>query len=152
MSKLGQRLIAAAEEALVFGEGHDTGAVRHDVPDVRAVRSRLGLTQPDFAARFGLPVGNVRDWEQGRVVPDRAAQVLLRVIVQAPQVVARAAACRPTASKKAAARAPAMKLASSRKPTAKKAAALSQPAASQAAARKPATKRFAAKPAARRPV
>lgn len=90
MSKLGQRMIAAAEEALAFAEGEDTGAILHEFPDVRAVRGRLGLTQPAFAERFGLSVGSVRDWEQGRVVPDGAARVLLRVIERNPDAVARA--------------------------------------------------------------
>ncbi|HEY8612370.1 MAG TPA: helix-turn-helix domain-containing protein [Roseomonas sp.] len=92
MSKLGARMIAAAEEALAFAEGKDTGAVIHTVPDVKAIRQRLGLTQATFAARFGLPVGNVRDWEQRRSTPDGAARVLLRVIERAPDVVAEAAA------------------------------------------------------------
>lgn len=66
------------------------GAVLHAPPDVRAIRARLKLTQPAFAKRFGLPVGTVRDWEQGRAVPDQAARVLLRVIEAAPETVARA--------------------------------------------------------------
>ena len=45
-------------------------------PDVRAVRRSLKLTQEEFAERFGLPLGTVRDWEQGAHRPDRAAQVL----------------------------------------------------------------------------
>lgn len=92
MSKLGSRMIAAAEEALAFAEGKETGAVVHTVPDVREIRQRLGLTQASFAARFGLPVGNVRDWEQKRATPDGAARVLLRVIERAPDVVAEAVA------------------------------------------------------------
>lgn len=90
MSKLGKRMIAAAEEALAFADGKNTGAVVHQVPDVRAVRKRLGLTQPSFAKRFGLPIGSVRDWEQGRVTPDGAARVLLRVIERNPEAVERA--------------------------------------------------------------
>lgn len=66
------------------------GAVVHVPPDVRAIRARLKLTQPAFAERFGLPVGTVRDWEQGRAVPDQAARVLLRVIERDPEAVQRA--------------------------------------------------------------
>jgi len=66
------------------------GAVVHVPPDVRAIRARLKLTQPAFAERFGLPVGTVRDWEQGRAVPDQAARILLRVIERDPEAVQRA--------------------------------------------------------------
>jgi putative transcriptional regulator len=60
------------------------------VPTVRALRKKLNLTQEEFAARFHLPLGTVRDWEQGAHVPDKAAQVLLTVIANDPDAVARA--------------------------------------------------------------
>ena len=60
------------------------------VPSVRALRQKLNLTQEEFAARFGLPLGTVRDWEQGAHRPDKAAQVLLTVIARDPDAVARA--------------------------------------------------------------
>lgn len=60
------------------------------ITDVRAVRLGLKLTQEEFAERFGLPLGTVRDWEQGAHRPDRAAQVLLRVIAKNPEAVMRA--------------------------------------------------------------
>jgi putative transcriptional regulator len=60
------------------------------VPTVRALRKKLNLTQEEFAARFHLPLGTVRDWEQGAHRPDKAAQVLLTVIAKDPDAVARA--------------------------------------------------------------
>lgn len=60
------------------------------VPTVRALRQKLNLTQEEFAARFHLPLGTVRDWEQGAHRPDKAAQVLLTVIAKDPGAVARA--------------------------------------------------------------
>jgi putative transcriptional regulator len=60
------------------------------VPMVRALRERLKLTQEEFAARFHLPLGTVRDWEQGAHRPDKAAQVLLTIIAKDPDAVARA--------------------------------------------------------------
>jgi putative transcriptional regulator len=60
------------------------------VPTVRALRRKLSLTQEEFAARFHLPLGTVRDWEQGAHRPDKAAQVLLTVIAKDPDAVARA--------------------------------------------------------------
>jgi putative transcriptional regulator len=60
------------------------------VPTVRALRKKLNLTQEEFAARFHLPLGTIRDWEQGAHRPDKAAQVLLTVIARDPDAVARA--------------------------------------------------------------
>ena len=65
------------------------GRARH-VLTVRALRKKLQLTQEEFATRFHLPLGTVRDWEQGAHRPDRAAQVLLTVIAKDPDAVARA--------------------------------------------------------------
>src|ERR1700746_1974803 len=59
-------------------------------PSVRALRQKLNLTQEPFAARFHLPLGTVRDWEQGAHRPDKAPQVLLTVIARDPDAVARA--------------------------------------------------------------
>lgn len=61
-------------------------------PQVRALRRRLNLTQEQFAQRFHLALGTVRDWEQGRNQPDHAAQALLQVIAFAPDVVEEALA------------------------------------------------------------
>jgi uncharacterized DUF497 family protein/DNA-binding transcriptional regulator YiaG len=60
------------------------------VPTVRALRKKLNLTQEEFAARFHLPLGTVRDWEQGAHRPDKAAQVLLTIIARDPDAVTRA--------------------------------------------------------------
>ena len=59
------------------------------VPDVRRVRAKLGLSQAAFAQRFGLSARTVQEWEQGRSVPDQPARVLLKVIEDAPETVAR---------------------------------------------------------------
>lgn len=58
------------------------------VPRVRTIRRALGLTQEEFASRFRIPVGTLRDWEQGRVEPDQAARAYLTVIARAPETVA----------------------------------------------------------------
>jgi putative transcriptional regulator len=41
-------------------------------PNPKVVRQALGLSQEELAARFRIPVGTLRDWEQGRVEPDAA--------------------------------------------------------------------------------
>lgn len=60
------------------------------VPHPKRIRQRLGLTQEEFAARFHLPLGTLRDWEQGARTPGTAARTLLRVIDYDPEFVARA--------------------------------------------------------------
>ena len=57
---------------------------------VRTVRKRLGLSQAEFAARFHVPVGTLRDWEQNRRRPDAPALAYLRVIAREPEIVAKA--------------------------------------------------------------
>lgn len=59
---------------------------------VRWVRKATGLTQEQFAERYRIPVGTLRDWEQGRREPDAAALAYLRVIEREPEAVARALA------------------------------------------------------------
>jgi putative transcriptional regulator len=57
------------------------------VPNPRRIQERLKLTQEQFAARFEVPLGTLRDWEQGVSYPDSAAKTLLRVIEQDPEAV-----------------------------------------------------------------
>ena len=68
-------------------------------PHVKVVRLRLKLSQDAFAAQFGIPLGTLRDWEQGRKEPDAAARAYLRVISVAPDAVRKALAARPPAAK-----------------------------------------------------
>jgi putative transcriptional regulator len=56
-------------------------------PQVRIIRRALGLSQEDFAARYHIPIGTLRDWEQGRVEPDQAARAYLTVIAREPETV-----------------------------------------------------------------
>lgn len=57
------------------------------VPQVAVVRRALGLTQEQFSERYRIPIGTLRDWEQGRKEPDQAAQAYLRVIATDPDAV-----------------------------------------------------------------
>ena len=59
-------------------------------PRAKIIRRALELSQEEFAARFHIPLGTLRDWEQGRVVPDQAARAYLTVIAREPQTVQRA--------------------------------------------------------------
>jgi DNA-binding transcriptional regulator YiaG len=58
--------------------------------DVKAVRARLGLTQEQFALRFGLEIDALQNWEQGRCQPDKASASYLRAIAAIPREVAEA--------------------------------------------------------------
>lgn len=58
------------------------------VPRVKTLRRALGLTQEEFAARYHIPLGTLRDWEQGRSQPDQPARAFLAVIARAPEEVA----------------------------------------------------------------
>jgi putative transcriptional regulator len=60
------------------------------VPRTKVLRRALGLSQEEFAARFHIPVGTLRDWEQGRFEPDAAARAYLTVIAREPEFVRRA--------------------------------------------------------------
>ena len=96
MSKLGKKLIAAAKEGVAIARGEmDPASYRLHVPakiNVRAMRQKLGMTQEEFAIRYGLTLARVRDWEQGRSAPDGAARAYLRVIEKEPEAVDRALA------------------------------------------------------------
>jgi putative transcriptional regulator len=59
----------------------------YPVPNPQQIRRRLHLTQEQFAARFHVPLGTLRDWEQGTRRPDTAARTLLRVIDRNPEAV-----------------------------------------------------------------
>ena len=57
------------------------------VARAKFIRQKLGLSQEDFAQRFRIPLGTLRDWEQHRCEPDQAAQAYLQVIERAPDTV-----------------------------------------------------------------
>lgn len=59
---------------------------------VITVRKQLQKSQPDFAKLLGIPVGTLRDWEQGRKQPDSAAVTLIKVAQSHPEVLANLAA------------------------------------------------------------
>jgi putative transcriptional regulator len=60
------------------------------VPRARTLRRALGLTQEEFSARFHIPLGTLRDWEQGKAEPDQSARAYLRAIAGDAAAVQRA--------------------------------------------------------------
>ncbi len=89
MSKAGESILRGAHQALAYAKGARDGFVAY-VPeqvDVVAIGTLLGLSQGEFAARFGFKLQN---WEQGCRRPDGAARAFLRVIEREPEAVLRA--------------------------------------------------------------
>jgi putative transcriptional regulator len=60
------------------------------VPRIKTLRRALRLTQEEFSARYHIPLGTLRDWEQGRCEPDQPARAYLTVIARDPDGVVRA--------------------------------------------------------------
>jgi putative transcriptional regulator len=60
------------------------------VPQVKVMRRALGLTQEEFSTRFRIPLGTLRDWEQGKTEPDQATRAYLTVIARDPDAVRKA--------------------------------------------------------------
>nr|WP_294550564.1 helix-turn-helix domain-containing protein [uncultured Rhodopila sp.] len=94
---------AAAEDADAWTEEDVASAIAVYPPptaeQVRALRSRLGLSQAQFAHRFGFTVDTVQQYEQGRRTPSGPASTLLRVINADPEAVIRALRVRPGRSR-----------------------------------------------------
>jgi len=86
MSTFGQDLIASMEEAAAHARGEQTAARVHvvEIPDVRAIRKELGLSQHDFANTYRIPLATLKGWEQGRRQPDATASTYLNVIARLP--------------------------------------------------------------------
>lgn len=88
---VGKRIIEGLEQAVAWTRGHNDRArvTLVEVPevDVREVRTRMGLSQAQFATKFGLPPATLRNWEQGRARPDAPTRVLLAVIAKHPETV-----------------------------------------------------------------
>lgn len=84
-------LMAGLEDVRDYRHGKRKGFVAH-VPaavDVRSIRARMKTTQDGFARTYGFSVSAVRDWEQGRRQPERAARILLAMIAEEPETVKR---------------------------------------------------------------
>ncbi|MEP7011163.1 MAG: helix-turn-helix domain-containing protein [Acidobacteriota bacterium] len=82
-------LAAALSDPDAQPMGSEDLAKMHRVSPVKALRQRIGLTQAEFAAAFGLPVSTLRDWEQRRCTPDAPARALLRAIELEPDTMRR---------------------------------------------------------------
>ena len=84
-------ILADGSERAIAGEpGHSRPKPSPKQPPdaayARGVRAQTRLTQAEFAARIGVPIETVRNWEQGKRCPRGPARALLKVIERAPDV------------------------------------------------------------------
>ena len=90
-STVGRHIIEGLEQAIAWTRGEDVKVrvTLVDLPnvDIREVRMKTGLSQAQFAAKFGFPPATLRNWEQGRSHPDAPTRVLLAVIAKHPEAV-----------------------------------------------------------------
>lgn len=93
-SKVAESIRRGLEAAVAYAEGTaDPSGYGVHIPedvDVKAIRSRLGMTQEEFAGRFGFSVNTLRHWEQGRRVPEGPTRAYLLVIDRNPKAVQKA--------------------------------------------------------------
>jgi putative transcriptional regulator len=94
MTPRGRSILKGLTELNEFLEGkRPLRAYHYDIPDpvnVREIREKTGLSQPQFAARFAISPRTLQEWEQGRTVPDSAVRAYLTVISRNPQAVRKA--------------------------------------------------------------
>jgi len=87
----GARIIEGLEQSIAWTKGGNNRVrvtvVAAPKVNVRRVRRKMGLSQAQFATRFGLPPATLKNWEQGRSHPDSPARVLLAVIAKHPEAV-----------------------------------------------------------------
>ena len=90
-STAGASIVKGLEQAIAWtrGENDNVRVTLVHVPevDVREVRTKMGLSQAQFATKFGFPPATLRNWEQGRARPDAPTRVLLAVIAKHPEAV-----------------------------------------------------------------
>lgn len=97
MSKFGDELIGSLTDALAHARGEKSGVRVHtvEVPDVRAIRRKLHMSQQEFAATYRIPLPTLKGWEQGRRHPDAPAAAYLQAIARKPHEISAALAPEP---------------------------------------------------------
>lgn len=97
MTEFGDALIESLGDALAHARGQASGVRVHAVavPDVRAIRRVLGMSQQVFADTYRIPLPTLKNWEQGRRHPDGPATAYLLAISRLPAEVGAALAQDP---------------------------------------------------------
>ncbi len=94
MSKFGKELIESLTDAVAHARGERSGVRVHpvEVPDVRAIRRKLRMSQHEFSATYRIPLPTLKNWEQGRRHPDAPAAAYLLAIARRPREISAALA------------------------------------------------------------
>jgi putative transcriptional regulator len=95
MGKFGKDLIASLEHAVDHARGRRVAKVRTtvvEVPDVRAIRRKLKMSQTAFATAYRIPLATLKNWEQGRRQPDAPSAAYLQAIASKPKEIREALA------------------------------------------------------------
>jgi putative transcriptional regulator len=95
MSKFGKELIKSMRQAAQHARRGKVRGMRVttvELPDVKAIREALHMSQQKFATSFRIPLATVKNWEQGRLVPDAPAAAYLLAIRRRPKEVMEAVA------------------------------------------------------------
>jgi putative transcriptional regulator len=95
MGKLGKELIASMKQAAAHAQGRKVRGMRVtkvEIPDVKAIRRGLRMSQHRFAAAYRIPLPTLKNWEQGRRQPDAPAAAYLLAIKRRPKEVMEAVA------------------------------------------------------------
>jgi len=90
MSKFGKELITSLKQAAAHAEGRKVRGMRLtkvEMPDVKAIRRSLRMSQHRFAAAYRIPLPTLKNWEQGRRQPDAPAAAYLLAIKRRPKEV-----------------------------------------------------------------
>lgn len=89
--RVNRRKVNATTEADIRRHMHEDGQTRSPLADFvpvippQLLRERLGMTQAQFAKALRIPLATLRNWEQGRVLPDPAARSLLTIVAKNPK-------------------------------------------------------------------
>ena len=91
MSKAFEKVMVGLDDVQAYLDGKRDGYGLRNIkvtePDVASIRSSTGLSQPAFARSIGVPLGTLKNWEQGRRRPEGPARVLLALIEKRPSIV-----------------------------------------------------------------
>jgi putative transcriptional regulator len=95
MSKFGNELIASMKQAAGHARGRKVRGMRVtkvEIPDVKAIRRSLRMSQQRFAVAYRIPLPTLKNWEQGRRLPDAPASAYLLAIKRRPKEILEAVA------------------------------------------------------------
>ncbi len=91
MTKAGDKILSGINDAIAYASGDKSKGRAHAIinskVDVKAIRTKTGMTQAEFAETYGLSLYTLRKWEDGSRNPEGAAKAYLTVIAQRPNVV-----------------------------------------------------------------